>query len=402
MNDRDDTLRLDVRPEVTAFVSAVRERFSDLSPDERDELLGGLEADLAELVDDQGPGALGDPASYAAELRQAAGLAPYRARRMSSLRGRGPAESVGDLLDWARARSLDALGRLPWGAGDLVTVLRPAWWVLRAWVVVALLNIAAGNGAEVLPTDMPPLGLLLVGAAVLLSTLVGTGRLWPGGDRGPSARVVLLAGNVVCLVAAPFLVFDAHQNVRDAGYLRALDHSVADSGRLGVWMDGRRVCNLEAFDAEGQPLRGVQLLDQDGRPLDVHCDDPWGARPRTTNYPWYLGDVPRWNVFPQAEREQRGRERKKVLPDAYEGADAPAFPVPDRTAVPPVTHPLVAGEAEAGAGNGTEEDGAKGGAKGDAKDGAKDGATKDGAKGGNKGAGTKGAGSDDERRGAGD
>ena len=68
-----DTIR--IPSEVDTFVAAVRACFADLDPDEREELLGGLAADMADLVDERGPGALGDPRAYAAELRAAAGLA---------------------------------------------------------------------------------------------------------------------------------------------------------------------------------------------------------------------------------------------------------------------------------------------------------------------------------------
>lgn len=54
-----DTTR--ATPEVDAFGDAVRARFSDLDADEREDLLDGLEADMADLVDERGSEALGDP-----------------------------------------------------------------------------------------------------------------------------------------------------------------------------------------------------------------------------------------------------------------------------------------------------------------------------------------------------
>ena len=84
------TAPTDARGEVATFVAAVRARFADLGPEEREELLGGLEADLADLVVERGPGVLGDPEAYAAELRAAAGLPaadPGRAR--AALSGSG-------------------------------------------------------------------------------------------------------------------------------------------------------------------------------------------------------------------------------------------------------------------------------------------------------------------------
>ena len=60
--------------DLSDFIKAVRAELSDLTDEEQRELLDGLEADLVELVADQGEGALGDPTEYAEELRLAAGL----------------------------------------------------------------------------------------------------------------------------------------------------------------------------------------------------------------------------------------------------------------------------------------------------------------------------------------
>ena len=60
-------------PEIRLFVRAVRERLDDLTEEEREELVGGLEADLSDLVDERGVEALPDPVDYAA---RAAGRRP--------------------------------------------------------------------------------------------------------------------------------------------------------------------------------------------------------------------------------------------------------------------------------------------------------------------------------------
>ncbi|HEY0775806.1 MAG TPA: hypothetical protein VGD51_17100, partial [Nocardioidaceae bacterium] len=94
------TIRLETRPEVSAFVGKVRDRLADLTDEEREELVGGLEADINELVEDGGSvAALGDPRAYADELRAAAGIerpaggAVPGARGLS--RGRAAASSAG-------------------------------------------------------------------------------------------------------------------------------------------------------------------------------------------------------------------------------------------------------------------------------------------------------------------
>jgi hypothetical protein len=116
----------------------------------------------------------------------------------------------------------------------------------------------------------------------------------------------------------------------------------------GLTLDGERVCNRQPYDAAGRPLSGVQLFTERGGPLDVRCPDRYG----TGAYPWMLGDVARWNVFPQAERRQPGDDR--VAPDAYDSGRPPAFPEVGRPRVPEVTHPLVdpPSRATRGAGRG--------------------------------------------------
>ena len=94
-------------PAVAAFVAQVRARLGDLTEEEREELLGGLEADLAERLA-EGEAALGDPAAYAAELRAAAGLEArprgWAVRRPAGTR-RPMADHLSELLDADRPNS---------------------------------------------------------------------------------------------------------------------------------------------------------------------------------------------------------------------------------------------------------------------------------------------------------
>ena len=95
----EDTVNLEARPDVAAFVAAVRARLADLTDEEREELLGGLEADLSERLT-EGEADLGDPAAYAAELRAAAGLEVRRRRGWGSPHPAKPIrEDVTALLD---------------------------------------------------------------------------------------------------------------------------------------------------------------------------------------------------------------------------------------------------------------------------------------------------------------
>ena len=121
-----NTTALPVRPDVTAFVTRVRELLADLPEEDRLELTEGLEADLTDQVTESGGGALGDPEAYARELRTAAGLDPAPRRRV-----RGPdARSVAEVLDSVRGW-WDVLVERPQvvPAWSLVAALRP----VRRW-----------------------------------------------------------------------------------------------------------------------------------------------------------------------------------------------------------------------------------------------------------------------------
>ncbi|WP_210648593.1 hypothetical protein [Nocardioides sp. SYSU D00065] len=336
-----NTTELPVRPDVAAFVARVRDLLADLSEEDRLELTEGLEADLGDQVAEHGGGVLGDPESYARELRSAAGFDPVPRRRLRLVSGVPLAQRLDDVRSWwdtgmARPR----LAPL-WA---VLSALQPAWWVLRAYAAaVALALLWPGwddYGLTWLPGVHAGLGLAMLVVCVAGSALVGLGRAWPGarpaGSRGALARLVLVALNLGAVVSLPIIngQLDGHAWDRYArGYAEAATYSQSS----GVLNRGEEVCNIAAYDAGGRPLTGVQLYDQAGRPLAVHCFDQ-----ASRTVPWVLGDVTRWNVFPLAERERRARtpERRADLTGA-------AFPTPDRATTPAVTHPLVPAPAEA-------------------------------------------------------
>ncbi len=347
-----DTRNLTARPDVTAFVARVRSHLGDLSEEEREELVGGLEADLSERLAD-GEAELGDPATYAAELRAAAGLD-------GRVRGRQP-RNVRRLLRADVTAGLDRLGagweRLmathPWltWSWDVAQVMRPAWWVLRAWVAVQLLDWVAGP-TEYL-TVVPSLGVSLLGpvlllVAVVLSVQLGRGRLWPA-TRLPRSwpREALLALNTVA-VAAGLMVWGQFP---DAWSAHALSNGqIYSDGREhfgpGLRTDNHYVRNVFAYDATGKPLTGVQLYDEQGRPLGVTEDRYYGSYrlvgSRVQTYSWLNGVQPLWNVFPLPVREQRGDRRPR---DAWTSTNPPAVPTAPLAVVPPASLPTATPQA---------------------------------------------------------
>jgi hypothetical protein len=338
-----NTTELPLRPEVTAFVARVRERLADLPAEELQDLTEGLEADLSDLVTERGGEALGDPDEYARELRSAAGLDPAPRRRL-----RRPhvdrTLTLGDRLDgyaawWRREMDRKYLDQV-W---PVASALQPAWWVARAWIAAVLVCVFLPGytpwGYTWLPGVDGVFGIVILGACIVGSTLVGLGRIWPGAgegaSRGATARMVLLALNVFAILMIPVVT----GQVQEAKWRQAENQGFDDTGwvrGMGVMNRGNQVCNISAYDAQGQPLVGVQLFDQDGQPLETRC---YSQVRRMV--PWMLGDVPRWNVYPLAVRDHPAR-----TPDQRADVTGARFPVPDRATTPEVSNPVATALAE--------------------------------------------------------
>lgn len=329
----DDTLVL--RPEVVAFVEEVRRHLADLDEETRDDLLDGLDADLAEQLADGAT--LGDPAGYAAELRSAAGLPEPRRRRRHRVRF-APTE----LLDEARARFLTVAEsprfRPAW---ELLVTLRPAWWVARAWVAVTALDVAAGSSEHisVVPTlGVPGLGPLVLVAAIVVSTLIGLGRLWPASVRASQRRFAVLALNAAAVATPLFLSIPVPAYLSADQYAWYGADDPGDYYRHGLFANGQPVTNIFAYDAAGQPLAQVQLVDQDGRPLSirlgdaaVYDDDSEGLR---VPCPARNGGAAVTNAFPFAYA------RTGVEGRCTAGLAARAVPAtPPLASLPPITLP---------------------------------------------------------------
>lgn len=342
-----DHLHTATRPEVEAFVAEVRARLADLSDEEREELLGGLEADLSDQLADGS--ALGDPSSYAAELRAAAGF-PVRARSRR-LRGVAPTlptvASLEEGLDRARDGFLTLVRQRGWTqqAWDVVEAVRPAWWVLRAWVAVTLLDQWSGPWEYV--TLLPSLGVPLLGPALLLavaavSVLVGLDRLWPGsGPRRPLlARLVLVALNVVAVLAP--LGFAVQTPTQGDPQWAGYNAGYRDGARQpGLRLDSDEVRNLFVYNANGRLVQGAQIFRGSGEPLALRPQDAHTGRgeDRLVGCGWFNGTTELFNVFPLAQRPQL---RGSCLDEP--GRRDPGGPPVDAEApfaqVPPVTSPV--------------------------------------------------------------
>jgi hypothetical protein len=338
---------LAVQPGVTTFIEQVRARLADLPPEVRDELTDGLEADLSELVTEHADSSsaddssrspeplgeisvasiVGDPVTYADELRAAAGLPMRTAQRARPSVG----ERTTSVLDRGRRRWESAMAMpllsAPWA---LLVALRPLWWAFRAWVAVQFLDLVAGNEPHRLVPAIAGqfIGSLVLAVAVVVSVQIGRGVWWPG-DRRPGSRALLAVLNC----GAVLLALPTMTQIPGFGGYDATRFDYVSQVDRGLTNGGIEVCDIQPYSAEGEPLVGVQLFDQQGRPLNTACGS-WNDRKR----PWMLGDVQRWNVFPL------GIQR--------DGDSVPTLPTPNLDQVPAVRSPL--SESEQGSEPGPE------------------------------------------------
>jgi hypothetical protein len=225
----------------------------------------------------------------------------------------------------------------------VLEAVRPAWWVLRAWVAVTLLDQMAGDWEHVtlLPTlGLPLLGPALLAAAVVVSVLIGLGRLWPGSgtDRPMPHRLVLATLNIVAVVVPlTFTLPSQHDDVYygGSGYQAGYHDG---SHRLGLRNGADVVRNIYAYDAAGQPVVGIQLFDQLGRPVAVSPASSMGSgQDRSVTCPWFNGSTALFNVFPLPQRAQRWGDCLREVDPAKVGE--PALHAPPLASVPPVALP---------------------------------------------------------------
>lgn len=303
------------------YLKEVAPHLEALPEEERVELLEDLAQHLREIAAEEGGPLrerLGPPGAYAAELLATAGVTPH-GRARPRLLNRGTA--------WFERMKRSVVGQ---EAVRLTPVLRPAWWVGRAYLAVLLLGtIDHGGPSGGIPVPHlagnPALGLLGVALAIPVSVRLGQ-RLLPR-----ASRLAVIAGNVVlALFALSLLGTTSSSAANDVGPPEGQPLGRAFSGCLATG-DGQRITNLYAYDAEGRLLDPVLLYDQAGQPIDNLCPeyDDRGRR-LSTEYRRDLNGAPVINAFPR-------RQSAYVRPEPP--LSRPGFTDPDPTV--PVTPPAV-------------------------------------------------------------
>lgn len=308
-----DTATLDAE----RYLRDVAPHLAALPAEERADLLDDLAQHLREIAAEEGPPLaerLGPPEAYAAELLASAGVV-------------ADARPAVPLL--ARASTVIERARHSWAGQELVRlspVLRPAWWVARAYLAVSFLAKAQGAGADAFP--LPALlgsrfiGLIAILAAIPLSVRLGERSLSRGG------RLLVAGASAVLAIYGLALLNDAGST-----HISYVDYGLpayADRGCLAA-ASGQPITNLYAYDTEGRLLDPVLLFDQDGQPVDNLCPqaDTRGRR-LVTEYRQDVNGAPVVNAFPRRQTAalQPGRPPLPGQPDATVPVRPPAVVIP--------------------------------------------------------------------------
>jgi len=271
------------------YLSAVEHELADLPAEDRSALLEDLALHLEALAgeDDDRPVAvrLGPPAGYAAELRAAAGL-PARP-------GAPATAGVGVRERLARVRALPVAREVR----RLLRELRPAWWVLRGYLLVLVPCLVERDGVSDVPVPAP-LGSHVVGLLLVVAAVVGSVAL---GRRKLSRAVgVLVAAGGVALVLFSFVVVEgAWSTVTTAAPMGQSPEAAV--GEYPLLSRYGPVTDVLPYASDGTPLEGVLLYDQDGRPLQVGFQEWWADEcVRVLAQPLAADGVPVPHSFPQS------------------------------------------------------------------------------------------------------
>ena len=331
-----------VQAAVADYLAAVGHDLAGLPEGERQDILEEVAEHLADVAAELGPEAdaraletrLGPASTYAAELRAAAGYdAPPRAPR-----GRRLAEGVQGFAASARASVEGQKG----GPETLAFLrsLRPAWWVLRAWVLAEWL-------AWVCPT-VPP-------ASSRTSTATASSGLSSSccSRSGPFAWAFAPSGSATQLrgsarsgqptssrssspfPSSPRCTLTSSTDPSPTRRIRAptAGLSVVDgNGNVSV------ATNLFAFGPDGQPIDHVRLYDQDGHPVvlpEVDNGDCWAGTTTASPVPTASPS----NVFPLPQLTPQLDADGNPTGTCVVSSGAPGFVVPPLAGYTPTPTP---------------------------------------------------------------
>ncbi|MGI5525526.1 HAAS signaling domain-containing protein [Micromonospora sp. CA-259024] len=310
--------------EITDYVARVRAALADLPTTQRDELTEDLADHLTEVAaESEGTlvERLGEPETYAAELRAAAGAAPGGGRNLDQR------VATAVVRVRSRLRVIDTRLGPPLGyatASDFLRLLRPGWWVLRGYLAAMLVTvISTGGSFGLLPRFGGELlaGLIMLVGFVLASIWIGrrSARLtrWP--------RSAVQVGSVVLVIFAFAALMQAEDRMRygDYGY-----------SPTSVDSQYSQIRDVFVYDSEGRLVEDARLFDQNGNPIRLgypDCPSPIDVygKPLLRAYPYCPDQAP---FGPRAPGAPLPPTTPSATPDPSTTPDPTVTPEPTGTA----------------------------------------------------------------------
>ena len=279
----------DQADDVATYAASVRAALSNLPTDQSEVLLEDLEDHLREIAADAGGPLnerLGPPQQYAEDLRAAYGAAQVTTRRQDA--------ALHDLQ-----RALARVTGSTWyrQIRAFLPELRPAWWVLRAYLAVLILMAAVSPGYPLGPIPDPTskrglVEILATGIAIWLSVRIGRR------SRQLSQKALVLAYSANLLIALFAVVVLA--NMRSFAYSELTGTTSPQQTTFANAFAAGQVTNIYPYSQDGKPLTNVLLYDQDGRPIVVDKSEA------QTSYPIGADGKAVTNAYPLTQRHLTG------------------------------------------------------------------------------------------------
>lgn len=234
---------------VEKFISEIEEFLQDLGPELKEDILREVRENLeARAEDESGELSLPNSLEYANDLRQAAGLEPVAPQK----------RVLRDFVAGVQERL--AASPVATALRNFLRPFKPLFWVAIGISSYVLLEryIIGDDGYLGVPSTLEQ--WLLWVAVILFAVWVGAANF------GPLLRRIKAVALVVAFVPMAITFYGLSENTIQLS--DELVNGNPASRTTGLIYNGLPVTNIFPYDAEGNLLRDVRLVDDQGRPLN--------------------------------------------------------------------------------------------------------------------------------------
>jgi hypothetical protein len=293
---------------VEKFLLEVESFLQDLAPELREDILREVRENLeARAEDESGNFSLPNSLEYANDLRQAAGLEPVASEK----------KIFKDFIAGIQERL--AASRIATAVRDFLRPFKPLFWIAIGISTFGFIQLYILGDTPYfgVPSNLEQ-GLLWI-ATILVSVWVGSKNF------GPLLRRI----RTFAVIAAFIPMAIMFQSIT-YGIVTTVDELVNGNPALrttGLIYNGFPVTNIFPYDAEGNLLEDVRLVDDTGRPLNS------SAETLVTPADVLLPDGTTKSGFLSPKIDQRGFEIWNVYPlkGTLDPQQPGAFPVLEPT-----------------------------------------------------------------------